>query len=195
MHLGIIALVFGVVFIAELPDKSLFASLILGNRYPKGWVWLGAASAFLVHVIIAVAAARLLILLPHRWLELVIGLLFAAGAGMLILGKHGLEEPPHPHLRQKELHSFRKVFGTAFGVIFIGEWGDITQITTANYAARYHDPFSVALGAVLGLWTVTALAIFVGTKTLGLIPQIILQRLTASILVIFAILSFISALK
>ncbi len=195
MHFGIIILVFGVIFVAELPDKSLFASLILGSRYPKSYVWLGAAAAFLVHVIIAVTAGRLLTLLPHRVLELVIGLIFASGAALLFSGKHGFEEPPQPHLKPKELHSFRKVFGTAFGVIFIGEWGDITQLTTANYAARYHDSLNVAIGAVLGLWAVTALAIFFGTKALGLVPPRVLQTVTGLVLIIFAALSLVSAIK
>jgi putative Ca2+/H+ antiporter (TMEM165/GDT1 family) len=59
MHVSIILLVFGVIFISELPDKSLFASLILGSRYPARVVWLGAASAFLIHVVLGVTARNL----------------------------------------------------------------------------------------------------------------------------------------
>ncbi|HTB48869.1 MAG TPA: TMEM165/GDT1 family protein [Verrucomicrobiae bacterium] len=197
MHFAIIALVFGVIFIAELPDKSLFASLVLGSRYPGFYVWLGAASAFFIHVIIAVTAGRLLTLLPHKLLEAIIAALFLGGALLLFFGKHGLEDTAsHKHTSTTpDTHSFWKVFGTSFSVVFLGEWGDITQITTANYAARYHDTVNVAIGAILGLWAVTALAIVAGSKALTLVPQKVLLRITGSVLLLFAVFSALSALK
>ena len=196
MHLEIIALVFGVIFISELPDKSLFASLILGSRFPGLYVWLGAATAFLIHVIIAVTAGRLLTLLPHRLLESIIAALFLGGALLLFFGKHGLdEEVHHDKPSPKDAHNFWKIFGTSFSVIFVGEWGDITQITTANYAAKYHDTVNVAIGAVLGLWAVTLLAIVVGRRALTLVPQKLLQRLAGSVLLVFAFFSALSAIR
>jgi putative Ca2+/H+ antiporter (TMEM165/GDT1 family) len=197
MHLTIIALVFGVIFIGELPDKTLFASLVLGSRFPSFYVWLGAASAFLIHVIIAVTAGHFLTLLPHRLLEAIIAALFLTGSLLLFFGKHSLEgePPPHHKLGAADTHSFWKVFSTSFAVIFVGEWGDITQIATANYAAKYHDIFNVALGATLALWTVTALAIVVGSRALTLIPPKTLQRITGSILLLFAIFSAVSAIN
>jgi putative Ca2+/H+ antiporter (TMEM165/GDT1 family) len=195
MHLdiGVLLLVFGVIFVAELPDKSLFAALVLGNRLPAFYVWLGAASAFLVHVIIAVSAGKLLTLLPHNLMEAIIALLFLAGAVLLFSGKHGLEDKPH--LEPKATHNPLRVYATAFSVIFIGEWGDITQIATANYAAKYHDPWSVGIGAVLALWLVTALAIVMGNRLLKLIPQKVLLRIMASVMLLFAAISAIAALK
>lgn len=197
MHIELIALVFGVIFIAELPDKSLFASLVLGTRFPKWYVWLGAASAFLVHVVIAVTAGKLLTFLPHRILEAVIATLFLAGALLLFFGKHGVEDDSAKHAGQEHAiaPSFWKIYATSFSVVFLGEWGDITQITTANYAAKYHDPWSVAIGAILGLWAVTALAVTLGTKALTLVPPRILQRVTGVILLLFGILSIISAIR
>jgi putative Ca2+/H+ antiporter (TMEM165/GDT1 family) len=198
MDFAIIALVFAVVFIAELPDKSLFASLVLGSRFPSWYVWLGAASAFLVHVIIAVTAGKLLTFLPHRILEAVITLLFLAGALLLFFGKHGIEnESPKKEstAETSETMSFWKVYATSFGVVFLGEWGDITQIATANYAAKYHNPWSVGIGAVLGLWSVTALAVTVGAKALNLVPAKVLQRTTGTIMLLFAIFTGISALR
>jgi putative Ca2+/H+ antiporter (TMEM165/GDT1 family) len=196
MHFGIIALVFGVIFIAELPDKSLFASLVLGSRFPGFYVWLGAASAFLVHVVIAVTAGRLLTLLPHRLLEAIIAALFLTGALLLFFGRHGLESksPKRHEPGANDKHVFWTIFATSFSVIFIGEWGDITQIATANYAAKFHDTINVAIGATLGLWTVTALAIVVGSRALTLISPRTLQRATGSILLIFAVFSAYSAI-
>jgi putative Ca2+/H+ antiporter (TMEM165/GDT1 family) len=196
MHLGIIALVFSIIFVAELPDKSLFATLILSTRFSSWWVWLGAALAFLVHVVIAVSFGRFLTLLPHRTLGFVIAALFLLGAALVFFGKHGLEDNvKHSTLSSPQAHKPWLVFITAFSVVFIGEWGDITQIVTADYAARYHDPVNVAIGATLGLWTVAALAVLVGTRALTLISPKILQRVTGLVLLGFGIISLISAVR
>lgn len=197
MHfdIGVFLLVFSVIFVAELPDKSLFASMILGNHFPAFYVWLGAASAFLVHVIIAVSAGKLLTLLPHQTMEIAVALLFLAGAILLFSGKHGLEEKPQGEFKGSRSHSPLRVYTTAFSVIFIGEWGDITQIATANYAAKYHDPWSVGIGAVLALWIIAALAILAGTKVLKLVPRKILLRVMASVMLLFAVLSAVAAFK
>jgi putative Ca2+/H+ antiporter (TMEM165/GDT1 family) len=193
MHIGIILLVFGIIFVAELPDKSLLATLVLSTRFPSFWVWLGAATAFLVHVVIAVTVGRFLTLLPHTILELIIAVLFLIGAFIVFSGKHGLEDnTKRKQLSGQQAHKPWLVFATAFGVIFIGEWGDITQIVTADYAARYHDPTSVAIGAILGLWTVTALAVVVGARLLNLVPPKILQRVTGLVLLGFGIISLVS---
>jgi putative Ca2+/H+ antiporter (TMEM165/GDT1 family) len=201
MHFSIIAIVFGVIFIAELPDKSMFATLALSLRYRRLYVWLGVAAAFLVHVLIAVIAGHFLTLLPKRWVELVVGLLFIAGAALLLFGKDedGSAERDEAAKASREAkrlsHSFFKVFGTSFLVVFLGEWGDITQIATANYAAKYHDIVNVAIGATLGLWTVAALGIVLGAKLLDHVPARILQRATGIILLGFAAFSIISAIR
>ena len=197
MNIGIAALVFGVIFISELPDKSMFASLILGMRYRKRYVWFGAAAAFLVHVLIAVSVGQAFNLLPHRVVESIVAALFLLGALLLFFGKHGLEPEPSTEKKPKtniRASNFWKVFGTSFSVIFLGEWGDITQIATANYTAHYHDPISVGIGAVAALWAVAAIAILAGSRLLKLVPGKLLQQITAIILLLFAVISAYSAI-
>lgn len=198
MDLTTVAVVFGVIFIGELPDKSMFASLVLGTRFRRRYVWLGAAAAFLIHVIIAVTAGHFMTLLPHKVLELVVGLLFLLGAGLLVFGKDEDESAERKKLEREtsgKADTFGKVFATSFIVIFLGEWGDLTQIATANYAAKYHDPLSVGVGAVAALWAAAALAVLLGSKLMTRIPARTLQRVTAGILLIFAGVSFYSAFK
>ena len=55
-YLAVIGVAFLITFLAELPDKSMFASLVLGTRYRPSWVWAGTAAAFAVHAGIAVTA-------------------------------------------------------------------------------------------------------------------------------------------
>jgi putative Ca2+/H+ antiporter (TMEM165/GDT1 family) len=198
MSLSSILVVFGVIFIAELPDKSMFASLALSTRFRKSYVWLGAAAAFLVHVIIAVTAGHFMTLLPHKLLEAVIGLLFLIGAGLLAFSKDEDEADERKKLEKEtrgQTDTFLKVFATSFVVVFLGEWGDITQIATANYAAKYHDPLGVGIAAVTALWVVAALAVLLGSKLLNRVPGRTLQRITAVILLIFAVVSLTAAFK
>lgn len=197
MSFGILFLVAGVIFLAELPDKSMFASLVLGTRYRALHVWLGVATAFLVHVVIAVAAGGVLHLLPHRLVESVVAVLFLLGAGLILFGGEEDETEDGAELEADQLAAepgFWRVFLTAFTVVFLGEWGDITQIATANYAAKY-DPVSVGVGAVLGLWLVSGLGVTVGARLLRHIPMTPMRRVTALILAVFGVLSAVAAVR
>ncbi|WP_194913282.1 TMEM165/GDT1 family protein [Catenulispora rubra] len=179
---------FGVVFLAELPDKTAIASLILGTRYRPSWVFAGVAAAFVVHVSLAVAAGSLLTLIPRRPLEGIVAALFLAGA-VLMLRSHGREAGEEEAEEVPELAAgagFAKVAGTAFGVIMVAEFGDLTQIVTANLAASYADPLAVGLGATLGLWAVAALAIVGGRGLLKVLPLHLIVRLAALVMIVLA---------
>ena len=68
---------------AELPDKTVLACLILSSRYRPGFVYVGAAAAFAVQVVLAVAAGGALSLLPHRWVQAAAAAAFLIGAVLL----------------------------------------------------------------------------------------------------------------
>ena len=87
MNLAIAATVFGFVVPAELPDKTFVASLVMGSRFAAVPVWVGTSLAFVLHVGIAVAVGGLLTLLPHRVVEIVVAVVFAAGAVYLGAGR------------------------------------------------------------------------------------------------------------
>src|SRR5260370_38406912 len=82
-YLAVIGTAFALTFLAELPDKTMFASLVLGTRYRPAWVWTGAAAAFAVHMALAGTAGRLLTLLPHRVVDAVVAGVFVAGWAFL----------------------------------------------------------------------------------------------------------------
>jgi putative Ca2+/H+ antiporter (TMEM165/GDT1 family) len=165
--------VFAVTFAAELPDKSLFASLVLGTRYRPAQVWLGVAAAFAVHVTLSVAAGGLLTLAPKSVIDFVSAGLFLAGAIWMLrsVSEDGNEPGPDAARMGAPPPGFLRVFATSFTVVFIGEWGDVTQITTANFVARYHDPLVIGVAALAALWTVSALAVFGGAKLLARVPM------------------------
>ncbi|MBK3639962.1 MULTISPECIES: TMEM165/GDT1 family protein [Streptomyces] len=175
ISITVLALVFGVVFLAELPDKTALAGLVLGARYRASYVFAGVAAAFLLHVVLAVAAGSVLTLLPQRLVHAITGLLFLGGAAMLLFGKGDGEE----EIRRPEDQSFWKVAGTGFMLILVAEFGDLTQIMTANLAARYDDPLSVGLGAVLALWAVAGLGIVGGKALMKRVPLKLITKIAA----------------
>jgi Ca2+/H+ antiporter, TMEM165/GDT1 family len=83
----------------------------------------------------------------------------------------------------------------SFGVVFLGEWGDITQITTANLAARYRDPISVGIGALLALWSVSALALTFGRGLVQRVPTRLVRRLTGVVLAVLAVVTLVEAIR
>lgn len=190
LSFAVIAVVFGVVFLAELPDKTALASLMLGTRYRAAYVFAGVAAAFLVHVALAIAAGSLLTLLPHRWVQGVVGVLFLGGAAVLLLSKGEDEE----EVRAPADQSFWKVAGAGFMLILVAEFGDLTQIMTANLAARYDDPVSVGIGAVLALWAVGALGIFGGRMLMKRVPLRLITKVAAAVMVVLAGFSLYEAL-
>ena len=92
-YLAAAAIAFGLTFLGELPDKSLFASLILGNRYRPLYVLTGAAAAFAVQMAIAVTAGQLLSLLPRHVVDGIVAALFVAGAAYSWISSFGQERP------------------------------------------------------------------------------------------------------
>jgi putative Ca2+/H+ antiporter (TMEM165/GDT1 family) len=191
VNIGIAATVFAVIFLAELPDKTALASLILGSRYRPTYVFAGVAAAFTVHVGLAIAAGSLIGLLPHRALEITVSVLFAAGAVLLLRGRH--EEGNDEHVELYGEPGFWKVAWTGFAVIAVAEFGDLTQIATATLAARYDDPLAVGVGATLGLWAVAAVAIAGGRTLLKVIPLTWISRAAAVAMLVMAGISLAAA--
>jgi putative Ca2+/H+ antiporter (TMEM165/GDT1 family) len=190
MNLAIAAAVFPIIFIGELPDKTMFASLVLSTRGKPLSVWAGAAAAFAIHVVIATTiGVALFHVVPHRALDGIVAALFLGGAGLAL--REGLRERQH-EAREEELvetevkaHQ-RRTITTAFIVIFLAEWGDLTQILTANLAARYHSPVSVGVGALLALWAVAGIAVVGGQGLLRVVNVMTVRFVTAGVLVVLA---------
>ena len=181
VQLAVVVAVFPIIFLGELPDKTMFASLVLSTRGRPAVVWLGAAAAFVVHVVIAVTVGVALFhLLPPRALDAFVAAMFLAGA--LLALREAVKERRDEKLVEQEVASHRRIAITAFAVIFIAEWGDLTQILTANLAAHYHDPLSVGVGAVLALWTVAGLAVVSGQSILRLVNVATVRIVTAVVL-------------
>lgn len=194
MQFGLILGVFALIFLAELPDKSAIAILIMGSRYRPILVWIGATAAFAVHVGVAVLAGRLLALLPHRWVEGVTAVLFAAGAAFLLFVPEKTEVEQGEEEAEEAPVGLRPI-GTAFLVILVGEFGDLTQILTANLAAKYHQPLSVFIGAFAALATVAAIGAFGGRALLRVLPLGVIRKAGGVLLAGFAVYTVVQLVR
>lgn len=183
MTLTAAATTFIAVLPAELPDKTVLACLILSSRYRPGFVFTGAAAAFAAQVVLAVAAGGALSLLPHRLVESLAAAAFLAGAVLLWRHKEEEQDDDEDAKRDGLRDGFWPVAATSFAVVFLAEFGDLTQFLTVSLAARFHDPIGVGVGATLALWVAAALAILVGWRLLHLIPMKWLTRGAALIMV------------
>lgn len=196
MDLGIVLAVFPLIFFGELPDKTMFASLLLASRGRPSAVWIGASLAFVVHVVIAVSiGVALFHVLPERAVDVFVAVLFAVGAVLALSESGEEEEAAAEDVIERTLPRPHRVVATAFAVIFVAEWGDLTQVLTANLAVRYNAPLSVAVGAVLALITVAALATFSGKQLVRLLPGSLLRRITGVACSIFAVFALVAAVR
>jgi putative Ca2+/H+ antiporter (TMEM165/GDT1 family) len=181
VQLGVVVAVFPIIFLGELPDKTMFASLVLATRGRPAIVWLGAAAAFAIHVVIAVTiGVALFHLLPQRALEALVAGMFLIGAALAL--REAVKARQEEEIIEREVASHRRIAVTAFLVIFIAEWGDLTQVLMANLAAHYHDGLSVAVGSLLALWAVAGLAVVSGQSVLRVINISTVRIITAVVL-------------
>lgn len=161
------------VFPAELPDKTMIATIVLTTRYRRPlWVWVGAVAAFAIHVVVAVAAGSALSLLPDVVVQLVVAGLFLTGAVLLFrAARAAAQEDPDAEAAEALVQATIKatVFGS-FGLILLAEWGDLTQLATASLAASSGAPIATAIGAWLALASVAAIAATFGRQLVARVP-------------------------
>jgi len=181
VQLDVVAAVFPIIVLGELPDKTMFASLVMSTRGRPLVVWVGCAAAFAVHVVIAVTVGVALFhVLPKRALDAFVATVFVVGALLALF--EAAKERANEAIVRREVASHSRIAVTAFVVIFLAEWGDLTQLLTANLAAHYHDALSVAIGALLGLWVVSGLAVVSGQGLLRLVNVATMRVVTAVVL-------------
>ena len=77
---------------------------------------------------------------------------------------------------------------SAFVVVFVAEWGDLSQLATAAFQARYRQPVLVFTAALLALWVVAGIAAVAGNRIGALIPERPLQYAAALVMAVIALL-------
>lgn len=170
MSMGDLLQAFATVFPAELPDKTMIATIVLVTRYRRpGWVWAGAVVAFTVHVVVAVAAGSAIGLLPDVVVKLTVATLFLVGAVLLFRAARGAADTD-THAKVVHAPTVRATLVGSFGLIVLAEWGDLTQLATASLAAKSGEPVATGTGALLALAAVAAIAATFGRQLVARVP-------------------------
>ncbi len=185
------AVVFGLIFVVELPDKTFVATLVLATRFRPLLVWTGVALAFLVQTTIAVTLGGLIGRLPRTPVEAFAGAMFLIGGVLLLRGarKADAEEAEAEEEFESKGASGLKgwhVITLCFTVLFLAEWGDLTQILTASLVLRYHEPVSVFVGAFAALATVSALGAALGRALLTRLRLATIRRVGGAVCLVLA---------
>jgi Ca2+/H+ antiporter, TMEM165/GDT1 family len=178
-----LAVAFGVNFFAELPDKTMFATIVLSSRYRRPWaVFAGVMAAFTAHALLAVVLGEALRRLPATPVQLAVAVMFAIG-GILVLRSGdddddvGVGRPATSGLA---------VFAAAAAVVGVAEFGDFTQLATVGVVAKYGYPAAVAFGSVLAHVVVAGSAVVAGDWLQRRLPVRVIQRVAGVLFIVFA---------
>ena len=175
---GLFVSTFLLIFLAELPDKTALATVLMATRSHPLAVFLGVAGAFVIQTAVAVLFGSTLNLLPPSLIHLLAALMFLVFAAVSWVQSNRPPEKESLKSSGKNKKFWKTVF-SAFLVIFIAEWGDLTQLATCALVAKYGNPWTIFFAALLGLWSMTALAILLGNRAKNLINPKLLQRAAA----------------
>jgi putative Ca2+/H+ antiporter (TMEM165/GDT1 family) len=153
---------FGVIFLAELGDKSQLMALAFATRFPAVPVLIAITLAtLLVHLGSVALGATVALALPTNVIAIVAGLAFLVFAAWTLRGDK-LDESDEEKARRSTTGSVIMTVGVAF---FLAELGDKTMLATVTLATN-HDALGTWLGSTGGMVAADAIAIGVG-KVLG----------------------------
>lgn len=194
MDLTTAAIVFAAIFLVELPDKTFIATLVMATRFRPLYVWIGVSLAFLVQTAVAVLAGGLLGRLPRTPVEVFATLVFLVGGLILLRGAGKADAEEKETEEEFAAKTNRDVRGwhvvtMCFGVIFLAEWGDLSQLLTASLVLKYDQPLSVFVGAWLALAAVSGLGALLGRSLLQRMRLSTLQLIGGGVCLLLAALS------
>jgi putative Ca2+/H+ antiporter (TMEM165/GDT1 family) len=193
--LSVVLAAFVLILPVELPDKTLFATLVLATRFAPLPVFVGVGLAFGLQSAIAVTAGSLLSLLPDALVSAVVAVLFLTGAVLLWREARKGADDEDAAVQARENTSFVRAASISFGVLFAAEWGDLSQLATAGLAARYAEPLSVFVGSWAALLVISASAAFLGRKLADRLPIALLHRIAAGLFLVFAVIAVVETVR
>ena len=182
---------FGVVFLAELPDKTMFATIVLSTRYRRPVaVVVGVTLAMIFHSVLAVAVGEALRHLPRTPTQLAVAALFLAGGALLLRGSDDDAE-----IETAPVHGAWGVIGRTAVIIGIAEFGDFTQLATIGIVADRGYAVAVAAGSVAAHIVVATLAVLAGKWLERKLPVRTVQRMAGILFIIFGLITVTSAIR
>ena len=184
-----VAAAFGVVFLAELGDKTQLLALTFGARYPLRVVVFGMALGYAAAGAIAALVGGLLgAALPERPIAIAGGVIFLVFAALAL---RDAMRPEHDDEQARVIRARSVVLSIAL-TIALAEFGDKTQLATATLAAR-GQPFATWIGATAGEVAAGLIGALVGRAAGARIPERGLRYASAAMFALFGVLLIVSA--
>jgi len=183
----------GLVFVAELGDKTQLAVVAQVCKHRRPWAVFSGASLALTTVTAlgAIGGQVLGQVIPATILRVTAASAFVV-MGVLI-GREALraktrwsdeETCEHPASTQADCASGSawdwQAFSSTMGLLFVAELGDKTQLAVLSLAGKYEDTWSVFLGGTLALTLVTMVGVVGGQGLCKLVPQRLLLWISAA---------------
>ena len=189
------------IMLSELGDKTFFIAMILAMRHSRRLVYIGVVTALAAMTILSVFVGQIISLLPQSYIHYGEVLLFL-GFGIKLL--YDASQMPNDSCEEevkeaslvveqaeKELPpkaTSLAIVLEAFGLTFVAEWGDRTQIATIALAAS-NNPYAVTVGAILGHAICAVIAVVGGRMIAGRISEKIITAIGGSLFLVFGALA------
>ena len=173
-------------------------------RHRRRWVFIGAVSALALMTVLSVLVGQTATLLPQpvvKWAAISlfaifgVKLLYQASQMSAVATGSEEKEAAETVARTEQAKKLRRntplaVISEAFGLTFVAEWGDRTQIATITLAAA-NSPVGVVMGAVLGHAICAAIAANCGRWLCGRISERTLTAVGGGLFLLFAAIELI----
>jgi len=170
----------GLVFVAELGDKTQLVAMAFAAKYSAMKVLVGVLAAVsLLNLIAVVLGSYITSFIPLRDIRTVAAIIF------LLFGVFNLKEGNEDE--NERTFKFGPILTVAL-TFFIGELGDKTQLMTITLAAQYNSPYAIFLGSTAGMLIADSLGIIVGITVFKKIPERLVKIISSSIFIFFGTL-------
>ena len=188
MHAFLIS--FGIIFAAELGDKSQLMAMTFAARYRAITILLAITlSTAVVHLVSVAIGAALGVALPTHAIAVAGGVAFI-GFGVWTLRGDELDDAEAARAERKT----RSVFWTVALAFFLAELGDKTMLATITLATD-HGLFGTWLGSTLGMVAADALAILVGSWLGARLPERAVKIGAATLFFVFGVYLIVDGLR
>lgn len=181
---------FGVIFVAELGDKSQLMAMAFATRYRTWPVIAGImAATTIVHLGSVALGAGFGTLIPTDLVNVIAALAFFGFAAWTLRGD-ALSESEERRTKQPARSAFIAV-GAAF---FLAELGDKTMLATVTLATQ-HDWVGIWIGSTIGMVAADLLAVLVGRYLGTRLPERTIRYCASALFVIFGVWLLVEALR
>lgn len=184
----------GLILIAELGDKTQLAVVTQTCKYRRPWpVFVGASLALTLVTLLGAVGGRVLgSVLPAALLQTIAAIAFVV-MGLFIAREASQRdgETCDPICEFEDGGSpaiSKQAFATTFGLLFVAELGDKTQLAVLSLSSQYQATWPVFVGGAIALTIVTGIGVIGGQGLCRIIPERVLLWISATAFVIMGVL-------